>query len=175
MKKEFLKNLCISAMLAALQIVLARFCSFQAVGLRFSFGFVPVVIAAMMLGPLWAGSIGAVADVIGTMIFPSGPYHPGFTAVAFLIGIVYGLFLKKGTLKSVKFWVLAVLSVVISNLGLGLFVNSFWLSQLYTSKTYMGWVVYRLSEYAVMVPLQIIFIPFIKKLTELIKKSRLHS
>lgn len=172
MKKNLLKNLCLAALLSAIQIVLTRFCAIPiGLGIRLGLGFIPVIFAALLLGPLWAGGVGAVADVLGALIFPSGTYHPGFTAVAFLMGVVFGLLIKKCPINSFKFWAFAVLAVVINNLGLGLFINSFWLSQLYGSKTYWGWVIARLPEYAVMVPLQIIFIPIIKSVSERIIKS----
>lgn len=172
MKKNLTRQVCLAAVMTALQIVLSRYLSVQAVGMKFSFSFIPIVIAGMILGPLWAGGIGAVSDILGALIFSSGTYHPGFTAVAFAVGAVFGLLLRDYPVKSIKFWAFTVLAVIINNLGFELLLNSLWISQLY-GKTYLGWIAARLVQYAVMVPLQIVLMPFIKTLSDRLKVIRI--
>ena len=57
-------------------------------------------------------------------------------------------------------------AVLINGIVLGLLVNTAWVSILYGSKTYWGWFMYRLPEYALMVPVKIIIIPAVIKLCE---------
>ena len=166
------EKMCKLALLIALQVVLARFISINAMGVRIGFSFVPVMVAAYLYGPLSAGAVSALADLIGVFLFPTGPYHPGFTVIAFAMGVVSGLLLDMNCGVGAKYWGKVVLSVVINNLILGLFVNSLWLSQLYGSKTYGGWVVYRLTEYAVMVPIQIALAPVVRKIALTLEKLR---
>ncbi len=87
------KTLTLSALLAALEIVLSRFLSISAWNTKIGFAFVPVALAALLLGPLNAGIVAALADFLGALLFPVGPYFPGFTLTAFLMGLCYGVFL----------------------------------------------------------------------------------
>ena len=45
------KKMILSALLLALDIVLARFFSVRVVNIAFSFGFVPLILSAIWLGP----------------------------------------------------------------------------------------------------------------------------
>ena len=156
-------------MLIATEIVLNRFLSINTLGLKIGFSFVPIVIAAMLFGPLKAGIIYGAADVIGALLFPIGPYSPGFTVSAVLMGVVLGLFLYKR--ERLGFFRNILPPVLINYIVLGLFVNTAWVSLLYTSKGYWGWFVYRLPEYAVLIPVSIALIPAIFRLSKVLKKA----
>ena len=92
---EVLVNLVCCALLIALQVVLSRWLSFQTWNLKIGFSFVPVVVAARLFGPVGAMLVYGIGDVVGTFLFPVGPYFPGFTVSAVLSGLIYGLFLYK--------------------------------------------------------------------------------
>ncbi len=51
----------------------------------------PIAVAGFMYGPFVGGFVGIVMDFIGYLVRPDGPYFPGFGAVAFLNGFLYGL------------------------------------------------------------------------------------
>ncbi|MBR4661744.1 MAG: hypothetical protein IKO92_03325, partial [Clostridia bacterium] len=63
-----------------------------------------------------------------------------------------------------------VVSVLFNCLVLGLTVNTVWISQLYGSRTWWGWFVYRLGEYAILVSVEMILIPVLLKLAGTLKK-----
>ena len=65
------------AFLIALEIILTRFLSINTPILRMGFGFLPVAMCAILYGPLWAGAAYAIGDILGWMLFPTGPYFPG--------------------------------------------------------------------------------------------------
>jgi 5,10-methenyltetrahydrofolate synthetase len=90
-----IKRIAVLGLLVALEIVLSRFVSISTPMLKISFAFAPVMIAAMLYGPLWAAAAGALADFIGATFFPIGAYFPGFTLTAALTGAVFGLFLRE--------------------------------------------------------------------------------
>lgn len=172
-KEKFtVKKMCILALLVAVQVVLARFISINTMGTRIGLSFIPVMLAAYLYGPLSAGLVSGLADFIGAMLFPFGPYHPGFTVMAFCSGVVFGLLLTLDGPNDVKYWVKAVAAVLVHCLVIGLLINTIWVSQLYGSKTYAGWIAYRLLEYAVMVPVQIIFAPIVKEMAKLVRKLK---
>ena len=84
------KTLVTTALLTALEIVLSRFLSIQTQVTKIGFAFVPVVLAAVLLGPLEAGITAALGDFLGAMLFPTGPFFPGFTLTAFLMAAAEG-------------------------------------------------------------------------------------
>ena len=99
---------CISmiGVLVALEIVLSRF-TIHTWNLKIGFSFVPVVVAAIFYGPLAAGLVGAIGDILSAVLFPVGAFFPGFTFSAFLTGIVFGVLLKKKqNLYGSPFWAL---------------------------------------------------------------------
>ncbi len=181
-----IRVLTVLAMLIAMTVMLDRFpgLSIKTAGWKIGFSFVPPMLAAMLYGPLEAALVYGLSDLIGATLFPFGPYHPGFTIVAALMGFVMGIFLNKKPFafakgsfewKKIRFFPNQLLCVLINAILLGLVVNTYWVSQLYGSKTYWGWFVYRLVEYAVLVPVQLIMIPVLLKLCETLKKAGLAS
>ncbi len=88
------QTLVLLALLIALQVVLTRFLSITpAPWLRISFGFLPIAAAGMLFGPIPAALAGALGDVVGFFLFPSGAFFPGYTLTAAMSGLFYGLFL----------------------------------------------------------------------------------
>ena len=116
------------ALLTAVEIILSRFLSISAWNIKIGFSFVPIVVAAILFGPLEAGIVAALGDFIGALLFPIGAYFPGFTLTAFLTGCVFGLFLhrKQG-------WLQSIAAVGINQFILSLFLNTLWISILYGS------------------------------------------
>ncbi|MBE6989818.1 MAG: folate family ECF transporter S component [Ruminococcaceae bacterium] len=171
MQKSFgLRLTVICAMMTALTVVLNRFGSIHTDGWTIGFSFVPVAMTAILYGPAAAAAVGGVADLVGALLFPFGPYFPGFTATAALMGAVYGWFLyKKNPVRLVPHILPATL---INSILLGLLVNTLWVSILYGSRTYWGWFVYRLPEYAVLIPLNLILIPVLVQLARRVKPYR---
>ncbi len=163
---DHLLYLTITASMAALSMVLNRFASIHTAGWTIGFAFVPIVIVAIACGPAYAAVAGALADFVGAMLFPFGVYFPGFTVVAALMGAVYGLFLHGRTLR----WWQVVLPALINNLIFGLLINTIWVSILYGSRTYWGWFVYRLPEYAILIPLNLFFIPVLFRLGAILRR-----
>lgn len=143
------------ALLIALEIVLSRFLSFSAWNTKIGLAFVPVVVAAILLGPLYAGIVGALSDFLGALLFPIGPYFPGFTLTAFLMGLCYGLFLYR------KQSILRILgAVAVHQLILSLLLNTLWISLLYGSP-YAPLLVTRLPQCAILAAVQLAVIPLI--------------
>jgi len=156
------------ALLVAVEIVLNRFCSINTMGLKIGFSFVPIVVTASLFGPVHAAAVYALADLLGAILFPIGPYHPGFTLCAALMGLVYGFFLytKGGKVGFVNI----LIPALVNNLVIGLLINTVWVAMLYGSKTYIGWFLYRLSEYVILVPLNLLLTPVLLRMCRELKK-----
>lgn len=183
MKKRYLNpgTLCVCAMLIAMEVVLNRFCSINTMGLKIGFSFVPPVAAAMLYGPVVSGIVYGMGDFIGAILFPIGPYHPGFTLCAVLMGVIYGLFLHRSeentgkpfSFTNIRFFPNMLVPTLVNTLFLGLVVNTYWVSMLYGKKTYWGWFVYRLPEYAILIPVILVLLPILLRLTDMLRKTRL--
>ena len=150
--KTTTRKLAVMGMLIALEIVLSRFLSIPTPITKIGFAFVPVAAAALLLGPLEAGIVGATADFLGAILFPIGPYFPGFTLTAFLMGLCYGLFLHR---KCTLWRVLA--AVGIHQFVLSMLLNSLWLWIISSSadKGYWAMVAARLPQTLLLTAVQI--------------------
>ena len=88
-----IKKIALAALLLALEIILSRFLSIKTPILVISFGFLPIMFSAILLGPKFSFLIATLADLIGALLFPFGEYFVGFTIIQGLTGLVYGIFL----------------------------------------------------------------------------------
>lgn len=175
MQKFTTKTIVSLSVLVALQIVLTRFCSFSAWNVRIGFGFVALVIAAVVHGPVAAALVGGLGDMIGAIAFPTGSYFPGFTLTQVLMGLSFGLALYRkplhvsdanavdphadGAASSVLNAALplpirATFAVLFNQLVLSLLMNTLWISILYGS-SFTGLLTTRVMQAAVTAPIQI--------------------
>lgn len=128
MKKFKTKDYCLLALLIGLNVVLSRFLSINAWDIKIGFTFLTIYIAAYIYGPLGGILVGGLGDLIGSLLFPSGPYFPGFTITAVLTGILFGLLLKgNGKITNI------VLACLLNEFVINLLVNTYWISILYNA------------------------------------------
>ena len=171
-----IRVLCRMALLIALEIVLNRFLSINNQVIKIGFAFVPIVLCAVLFGPVHAAIVYAIADTIGALLFPIGPFMPGLTLSCALMGLMHGVFLRP-LMKSgkpgfrISNFIRIICPVVINCVLLGLLLNTFWLSLVYTNRSFYYFFTMRLVEYAVLIPVQIIMIPFIITLAKRLRKA----
>ena len=125
--------------------------------MRIGFAFVALAIGGMLFGPLSAGLIGAIGDILGMMLFPTGPYFPGFTLTAFLTGAVFGLFLHRQQRP-----LQIVGAVAINQIALSLFLQTLWISMTYGA-SYRALLPTRLAQCVIMIPVQLAVLFLIAK------------
>ncbi len=141
------------AALTAMQIFLSRFLSVSLWNVKFGFQFIPVILAAISIGPLAGALVGGVGDLVGALLFPIGPYFPGFTLSAVITGLVFGFILqKRHNFAAVLIAVLA--DTVITTLIL----NTVWISVLYGSPL-LPLLSTRTIQAAAMAAIQVVAIP----------------
>ena len=118
------KTLTLAAMLTAIGIVLGyfKFPINQFIEIRFAF--VPLCLAGLLLGPGIAGVMGILVDVGGFLMYPTGPFFPGFTFSSMMTGVIFGLFLykKRVTLQRM------IVTMVTYTVVVGVLLNSIWLN-----------------------------------------------
>ena len=153
------------ACLVAIEIILSRFLSVSMWNMKIGFAFIPVVIAAILFGPIEAGITGAVADFLGAILFPIGAYFPGFTLTAFLVGITYGLFIHKSqTFKNI------FTSILINQIFFSLLLNTLWISILYGTP-YKSLLPVRTVQTIILIVVQTIIVKLIVKYIPQLKRS----
>ena len=168
--KFSLRTLCEVAALVALEVVLTRFCGINVLTTKIGFGFIPMALCGMLFGPLWAAGAYAVADIIGTLLFPVGAYFPGFTLTAALMGATFGFFLHNK--PEVKFFPHMALTIFVYAIVLSYGVNTFWITMLYGS-TYTARLLTRLPQCLVTLAGMTVFLPILNALTKQLRKAGL--
>ncbi len=164
------------ALLVALDIVLSRFGSINLWNTRIGFGFVPIVVAGMLLGPFKAAVTAAVADIIGALLVPTGAFFPPLTVTAVLRGILYGIMLKyvpeylakviDDPKKYQKAWIgVCAATTLFDQLAFGMLLQSYWLSLLYGSP-YTSMMASRVLQIAILIPVEFVVLIFLPRLTD---------
>lgn len=167
---EHLLMITLLAVLTAMEIVLSRFLSINTWNLKIGFSFVPIVVAAMLYGPLGGACVAGMGDFLGANLFPIGAYFPGYTVTAVLTGLVFGLLLYKKQTP-----IRAGLSVAINQLIFSLLLNTFWIfltnMSSDNSRPYFTILGTRLLQCAILIPVQIATIlliaPAIKRIKQM--------
>ena len=157
-KKVNIQKLVILSLLVAMEVILSRFLSISAWNIKIGFAFIPMAVAAMFYGPIAGGMVGASADFLGAILFPSGAFFPGFTVTAFLRGAVLGLCLhkKQGAGR-------IALAVGVNQLIFSLIFNTLWISILYGSP-YVALLGTRVFQSMLMMVVQFIVISAMARL-----------
>ena len=86
--------LTLTAMLIAVYFLLDRLLVIYPVpSVKVTFAFLPVLVAAVWLGPVSAALVGGLGDLLGSLLMPAGAPLPLLTVSAALEGLVLGLLL----------------------------------------------------------------------------------
>lgn len=138
------------ALFVALTILLQNYLGIHTDYLKIGFSFVPIALCAMLYGPLWAGAVAGMADVFGWFLYPVAGYFPGFTAVACLNGVVFGLLLYRRSDR----WAPVAAAVAVNQLLGSLLINTWFMTILY-STPFLVLLPARALQCCIMIPVQI--------------------
>ena len=89
------KKITVIGMLLAIQVVLCRFVAISLPTVKISFTFLPIVITAMLYGPLWGGAAAVMGDFLIAILGPYG-YYPPMAITALLTSLALQLFGSSG-------------------------------------------------------------------------------
>lgn len=120
------QNLAVCGMLLALRILLGYFSNLTLAitpDIKIGLTFLPIAIAGILCGPVAAGAIGALGDLICFLLVPMGAYFPGWTISGLLIGLLYGIFL----FESKRFIPSLVICELVSGVFVEIALGSLWL------------------------------------------------
>lgn len=89
-------KVCLCAIMVAVSFVLCRYLGFPQNGTwRIEAGFLPILVVAVMFGPIWGGIAYGLSDLIGAIIFTG--VNPFITLCKVLFGVIMGLLFYKKT------------------------------------------------------------------------------
>jgi len=163
-----IKKIVFLALLIALEVVLTRFLSITTPIVRIGFGFLPIALAGIFLGPVYGMLAGALSDLLGFFLFPQGTYFPGFTLTAALRGLIFGLVHTGRKVTFNRTFISSALTTIICDL----FLNTIWLHLLY-GNAYALMLVPRLIKAGLMIPISMFLILASWKATGSFLRSRL--
>lgn len=129
--KSFLIKMVLTAILCVLAVIAKRFLSFNVWNLSIGVSFLPILVCAMINGRVWGGICGALADLIGAILFPFGPFFPGFTITAFVSGFLFGFIPSEAGNK--RFFIATIPTLIAEGALCTVLLNSLWISVLYKS------------------------------------------
>lgn len=124
-KMHSAKDLCALALMIAITVLLGIYATFRiGSGIKVSLKFIPVFITAALFGPVWGGTVAAIADIVAFIVNPvGGMFIPQITMVEFFYGFSFGLFFFnmqtwKGFKTIISVFVCVILQIAFLNLGL---------------------------------------------------------
>lgn len=147
-----LKNVrCItlSAMLAAMAVVLGQFTIVVSNHLKIGFTFLPMRTVYYLFGPFVGSIFAAAMDVLNYIVKPTGPFHPGFTINAAISGLIFGLILYKKPLKLSRVFIATTINMIVVNLIL----NTFWISTV-TGNAFIAMIPVRIFKNILLLPIE---------------------
>ncbi len=152
--------LCASAVLAALFVALYALKLHLTPQLRITFTFIPLAVAGWLFGAVPAMLVGAVGDIVGSLLFPQGAYFPGFTVTQMLSGLIFGLFLYDK--ESSNLIIRISLSKLLVSGFANVLLNSLWLS-IISSKGYIFYLVQHFIKNMLLFPIEVILLLIVLK------------
>lgn len=117
------------------------------------FGFLAIAVAAMLLGPVMGMLVALLGDVLGTILFYGGSFFWGYTISWVLMGFVFGCFLYKYKISSLRIIGATVFHTVFINQ----FLVTYW-------QSFLGFGAFdalfttRLIRNAIMLPVNIVLL-----------------
>ncbi len=125
-----IQTLCTCSMMLALRIVLGMFTNFTLAIVPFvkiGLSFIPVVLTAMLYGPVCAAVVSGVGDVLSIILSNPTAFSimPGITLCCVIEGIIYGIVLYKDEIALKDIIIAKALVLLLCTLPLNTLVLSF--------------------------------------------------
>ena len=161
------KKLAASALLIAADVVLTRLLALNTPVMKIGLGFAAVALSALLYGPWWAALTAGLGDLLGSLLFPTGAYFPGFTLTAACTGLIFGFCLYRRLPR----WQNAVLAAALNVLLVSYLANTAMICFI-TGNAWTAMLTARAVQLTVMLPTQALVLlwlsrsSFVKRLME---------
>lgn len=162
-----IRKVSLAGLLIALSIILSRFLAADVVvaglsTLRISLGPIPIYLGGILLGPIYGGLIGALADSLGYLVKPLGPYFPGFAINGALTGLIPGL-LAMLYKRRESWWPLFIMVILVEVITSAI-LTPLWLSMI-TGKAFIVFLPSNIISRAFLVPIYVTLVKILLKLS----------
>ena len=159
------KKLAVSALLITADVILTRLLAINTNVMKIGLGFAAVALCALLYGPWWAAMTAALGDLLGSLLFPTGAYFPGFTLTAACTGLLYGLCLYgRG-----RDWKGPILAALLNSLLISYLANTAMISFI-SGTPYRALLGVRAVQLLVMLPLQTLVLLWLTR-SKLIRRT----
>lgn len=145
-----LRRLVFAALMCALSIVVGALYVTVGDNLRVYFTFFISAVGCAVYGPVMGMLVAAVTDTLNFMLFPSGPYFPGYLLSEMVAALIYGVLLYRRKITVLRLFTAKFLVNYLVNVGLG----SLWSQMLY-GKGYLYYLVKSLIKNSLLLPLEV--------------------
>ena len=133
MKSLSTRTLTLTAMFAAISIILARLLGFYITeSQRISFEYFPIILAGICFGPVAGAIVGGVADFMGATVLSGLGFYPPLIVGPILAGLLSGLFAKYALRNGNYSWINVMTVSIIAELLANLLWGSYAVSNLYS-------------------------------------------
>lgn len=162
--REFksLHTVILCGLMGALGIILKMFASIPFGPFTITYAWIPNRIIDFMFGPAVGAVYGGVMDVIKFIMKPTGTFNLGYTAVAVLAGLTFGIILYKKPVSFMRIVFAQSLVKIFINAGLSTYLMAF-----ERGEAFMALMPVRLVKNLIMIPLDSILLFVV--LTALVK------
>lgn len=164
MKNKRVSSLIFLALMLGLNIVLSRFVSIKAMSFKISFTFLTIVLSAYCYGYYGAIMVSLFGDLLGALLFPTGPYNPLLTLTNVMCGIVYAYFFKDDLNNKH-----IIIACLINRFIISLFINTSIIALMY-GLSFKATFITRLYSSSVMFMVEVFTLMFIRKYFLYVKK-----
>ena len=144
-----LQVICLAAVFAGLVIAVEALYVPVGENLRLMFSFLPLSLCGSICGPVVSMLVGVVSDVLGAVLFPSGPFFPGYTLTAIVSTLLYGLFLYRQRITVLRLFCCRLCV----NLFANVLLNSVW-SAMLVGNAYVYYLGKSIVKNALLLPLE---------------------
>ena len=145
-----LRRLTFAALICALSVVVGALYVVVGDNLRVYFTFFVSAVGCAVYGPVLGMAVAVVTDTLNFLLFPSGPYFPGYMFSEMVAALIYGLFLYRRKITVLRLFCAKFLVNYLVNVGLG----SLWSQMLY-GKGYLYYLVKSLVKNSLLLPLEV--------------------
>ena len=148
-----LRMVVFAALICALTTVVTSLFIPVGENLRVMFTYLVVSVGAIVYGPLMAVAVGAVSDVLGFLLAPSGPWFFGYTLSSMVAGLCYGLVFFHRKPSVLRLFA----SRLIVNYGVNVTMGSLWSAMLY-GKGYLYYLAKSLVKNTIVLPIEVLLL-----------------
>ena len=159
------KKIAISAMLIAFDVIFTRVLALNMPLTKIGLGFAAVMVCGMLYGPGWAAVCAGLGDLVGSLLFPTGAYFPGFTVTAAIGGAILGAALYNRRLKLSG----CILAAFVNGLVVSLILNTTMISLVFGPPLGPLFLT-RLGQFGIMLCVQTLVLFFLERSDTLYNK-----